>query len=149
MMIDDNSEQQQAEEDEPKPVWKGRIVEWNEEKGEGFIAPEHGGDNIFVHCSALGPTPIHLRSGLTTHRDSLSTFGLMVLTRVSYEELYDKRALTTRADNVEKAEEEEEGAEGDGPKPSAEGDEEEAGQEEEGAEGDVPKPVLVRGQLWT
>ena len=87
-------------------------------------------------------------------------------TRVSYEEVYDKRALTTRADNVEKTEEEEEGAEGDGPKPeeprqeeegaegdgpkpSAEGDEEEAGQEEEGAEGDGPKPVLVRGQLWT
>jgi len=32
----------------------GRIASWNDEKGYGFIAPDDGGDRIFVHIKAFG-----------------------------------------------------------------------------------------------
>lgn len=32
----------------------GRIVEWNDARGFGFIAPDAGGGDIFVHVSAFG-----------------------------------------------------------------------------------------------
>lgn len=31
----------------------GRLVKWNDDRGFGFIEPAHGGDEIFVHVSAL------------------------------------------------------------------------------------------------
>ena len=80
---------------------KGRIVKWNEKEGVGFIAPDDGGDNIFVHCSALVGR-LYNPDQVGNPRLSLSTFGLMVGSRVSYEELYDKKTGKTRADNVER-----------------------------------------------
>ncbi|PSW32298.1 DUF1294 domain-containing protein [Photobacterium phosphoreum] len=32
---------------------KGTIVQWNHQKGFGFIQPQRGGDNVFFHISAL------------------------------------------------------------------------------------------------
>lgn len=32
---------------------KGKLVDWNSEKGFGFIAPEDGDKNVFIHISAL------------------------------------------------------------------------------------------------
>lgn len=35
--------------------FEGRIAQWNDERGFGFIAPEAGGDQVFVHISAFAP----------------------------------------------------------------------------------------------
>ena len=32
---------------------QGRITHWNDAKGYGFIQPEDGGKDVFVHISAL------------------------------------------------------------------------------------------------
>ncbi|MEW6291113.1 MAG: cold shock domain-containing protein [Thermodesulfobacteriota bacterium] len=32
---------------------KGKITSWNDEKGFGFITPDGGGKQIFVHIKAL------------------------------------------------------------------------------------------------
>ena len=34
--------------------YQGRIIDWNDEKGFGFITPIGGGDRVFVHISAFG-----------------------------------------------------------------------------------------------
>ncbi len=33
----------------------GRIVDWNDNRGFGFIAPEGGGERVFVHIKAFRP----------------------------------------------------------------------------------------------
>ena len=35
----------------------GRLIQWDEAKGYGFIAPDQGGRKIFVHAKAFGPRP--------------------------------------------------------------------------------------------
>ena len=32
---------------------KGKIVQWNDEKGFGFITPEGSGEDLFAHFSAI------------------------------------------------------------------------------------------------
>lgn len=32
---------------------KGKLVRWVDDKGFGFIKPENGKDDIFIHISAL------------------------------------------------------------------------------------------------
>ena len=61
----------------------GIIKFFNNEKGFGFIAPENGGEDVFVHVSAL-------RSGGALDKG----------TKVAYELGQDRRTGKTRAENV-------------------------------------------------
>ena len=69
----------------------GTVKFFNEQKGYGFIAPEGGGNDAFVHISAVE------RSGMSTLRENQ---------RVSYEleeDRRDKMAATNLKDASEAA----------------------------------------------
>ncbi len=64
----------------------GTVKWFNTTKGFGFIAPDEGGKDVFVHISALQDAGIqHLDDGqkvsyeLTTHRDRESASDLKVI----------------------------------------------------------------------
>eukprot|EP00419_Tripos_fusus_P057480 CAMPEP_0172928626 /NCGR_PEP_ID=MMETSP1075-20121228/218074_1 /TAXON_ID=2916 /ORGANISM="Ceratium fusus, Strain PA161109" /LENGTH=176 /DNA_ID=CAMNT_0013789913 /DNA_START=69 /DNA_END=598 /DNA_ORIENTATION=+ len=63
----------------------GTALRWNDDRGFGFIKPDDGGNDIFVHRRALGEGRDHrLEEG----------------DRVEYEECYDDRKGKTNAENV-------------------------------------------------
>ena len=64
----------------------GTVKWFNTTKGYGFIEPEDGGNDIFVHISAVQ------RSGLQ---------GLAEGQKISYELVTDKRTGKTAAGNLE------------------------------------------------
>ena len=65
------------------------IVKWyNETKGYGFIQPDNGGKDVFVHASALE------RAGMR---------GLAEGQKVSYEVEADRRTGKESATNLQKA----------------------------------------------
>lgn len=37
-----------------KPLLKGVLKTWKEDRGFGFITPDNGGKDLFIHISALG-----------------------------------------------------------------------------------------------
>ena len=43
----------------------GKIVDWNDNRGFGFIVPEGGGDRVFVHIKAFRPGQARPRGGET------------------------------------------------------------------------------------
>jgi CspA family cold shock protein len=62
------------------------VVKWfNGEKGFGFIKPDQGGDDVFVHASALQ------NSGLTDLQDGQ---------KVEYELGQDRRTGKSKAESV-------------------------------------------------
>lgn len=66
----------------------GTVKWFNETKGYGFIAPDNGGADVFVHISEVQ------RSGLQ---------GLNEGQKVSYEEQMDPRKGKTNAANIRPA----------------------------------------------
>ena len=34
---------------------RGTVVFWVDRRGYGFVAPDEGGEDVFIHCSALRP----------------------------------------------------------------------------------------------
>ncbi|TRW92774.1 cold shock domain-containing protein [Candidatus Methylobacter oryzae] len=34
-------------------IFKGKLKRWNDDRGFGFISPENGGNEVFIHISAL------------------------------------------------------------------------------------------------
>ena len=64
---------------------KGTVKWFNATKGYGFITPENGGQDVFVHISAVE------RAGLRDLRDGQ---------KISYELVQDKRSGKMSADNL-------------------------------------------------
>jgi len=63
----------------------GKVKWFNGQKGFGFIAPDSGGNDVFVHISAVE------RAGLT---------GLAEGQKVSYELAVDRRSGKSSADQL-------------------------------------------------
>ncbi|WP_279478906.1 cold-shock protein [Aureimonas sp. SK2] len=63
----------------------GTVKFYNETKGFGFIAPDEGGNDVFVHASALE------RSGMR---------GLAEGQKVSFEVVADRRSGKNAAENI-------------------------------------------------
>jgi uncharacterized membrane protein YsdA (DUF1294 family)/cold shock CspA family protein len=60
--------------------FQGRIARWNDDKGFGFIVPEQGRDDVFLHISAL------------ENRQQRPIVGDIVTFEMSYDERRRKRA---------------------------------------------------------
>jgi CspA family cold shock protein len=63
----------------------GTVKWFNNQKGYGFIAPDGGGKDVFVHISAVE------RAGMSTLRDGQ---------KVSFEEVTDQRNGKRSAENL-------------------------------------------------
>jgi CspA family cold shock protein len=64
----------------------GTVKWFNTEKGYGFIAPDQGSTDVFVHISAVQ------RAGLNTLNEGQ---------KVSYEVTQDRRSGKSSADNIQ------------------------------------------------
>ena len=67
---------------------QGTVKWFNTTKGYGFIAPENGGPDVFVHISAVE------RAGMSSLNDGQ---------KVSFEIVKDKRTGKSSADNLKAA----------------------------------------------
>jgi cold shock protein len=67
---------------------KGTVKWFNSQKGFGFIEPEDGGNDVFVHISAVE------RAGMT---------GLNEGQKISFEVVADRRTGKSSADNLRAA----------------------------------------------
>ena len=67
---------------------KGTVKWFNATKGYGFITPENGGQDVFVHISAVE------RAGLGSLREGQ---------KISYEIVADRRSGKSAADNLRAA----------------------------------------------
>lgn len=67
-------------------VKTGTVKFYNEQKGYGFIQPEEGGNDVFVHASALE------RAGMRTLREGQ---------KVSFDTQIDRRSGKTAVDRIE------------------------------------------------
>ena len=65
---------------------QGTVKWFNAQKGFGFIAPEDGGNDVFVHISAVE------RAGLNSLQDGQ---------KIGYEMVNDRRTGRASADNLQ------------------------------------------------
>jgi uncharacterized membrane protein YsdA (DUF1294 family)/cold shock CspA family protein len=45
--------------------FKGKVARWNDAKGFGFITPEKGGKDIFIHVSSVRDMKSRMKAGVT------------------------------------------------------------------------------------
>ena len=67
---------------------KGTLTQWDDAKGYGFITPDQGGKDVFVHVTAVE------RSGIGTLDEGM---------RVSFDTEPDKRGKGPKAVNLQLA----------------------------------------------
>jgi CspA family cold shock protein len=65
----------------------GKIMRWNADRGFGFIKPEGGGDDVFVHASEFE------KAGLDAPKEG---------DRISYEVKADQRSGKSAAANLKR-----------------------------------------------
>jgi cold shock CspA family protein len=46
--------------------FKGKITDWNDEKGYGFVTPNGGGPRVFVHIAYSGEDEHRFRRNVNT-----------------------------------------------------------------------------------
>ena len=64
---------------------RGRLISWNDERGFGFIAPDGGGQDVFVHASAFAKEGRHIEVGGDYEFDlDISKDGRPKAKRVAY-----------------------------------------------------------------
>ncbi|MDR2269253.1 MAG: cold-shock protein [Rickettsiales bacterium] len=54
---------------------KGTVKWFNEKKGYGFIAPDDGGEETFVHISAVQASGINIAEGSKVEYDTIEKNG--------------------------------------------------------------------------
>ncbi len=54
--------------------FEGTLSRWNDERGFGFLTPLKGGDDVFVHVKAFGPTTRRPEVGLVLSFEVETTF---------------------------------------------------------------------------
>jgi CspA family cold shock protein len=61
------------EEEESVAVMKGKILRFDETRGYGFIAPDSGGEDVFLHANALTGEKHDYQSGVPVEFDVLES----------------------------------------------------------------------------
>lgn len=65
--------------------YAGKITEWNDERGFGFIVPHGGGDRAFMHISELTPRSHRPAVGdLVTYAVTRDDRGRLQATAISF-----------------------------------------------------------------
>ena len=76
----------------------GRIADWNDEKGFGFVAPNGGGDRAFVHIKAFERVSRRPVSGqLISYELAKDEKGRFKASRIRFVALRPKKAFSNRA----------------------------------------------------
>ena len=52
-------------------VQTGRVIRFDTNKGFGFIAPDSGGDDVFLHASVVAGDPHLIREGMVIHFEAI------------------------------------------------------------------------------
>ena len=79
---------------------KGRITDWNDLRGFGFVSPLEGGERVFVHVSALPTGSRPTKGEFVSYTLGTDERGRLCATQVTYVVRHAKRfVLGTQARN--------------------------------------------------
>lgn len=81
-----------AVDEDDKNMASGTILRWNPDKGFGFIRPDEGGEELFLHIRSLDPSKL----AKTDKGPVQPSFG----DRVKYVRVYDERRQRYQADKA-------------------------------------------------
>jgi uncharacterized membrane protein YsdA (DUF1294 family)/cold shock CspA family protein len=79
---------------------KGRITDWNDLRGFGFVSPLEGGERVFVHVSALPTGSRPTKGEFVSYTLGTDERGRLCATQITYVGRHTKRSvLRTQAWN--------------------------------------------------